>query len=201
MDTVNDKNAWYEAIIDAVPFPIHVTDNDMNWTYMNKAFEKLMIEQGVVRERKDGYGRQCSNAGANICNTQNCGIKQLLKGKAESYFDWCGMSCKQDTSYLRNRKGDSIGFVEVVTDLTSILKVNSYTKEEVERLAANLDMLAEGKLDMDLNVKEADQFTKETRENFVKINNSLTKVKSALNPMISDAETLVSAAIDGNIKG
>ncbi|KNY25716.1 methyl-accepting chemotaxis protein [Pseudobacteroides cellulosolvens] len=200
LDTVNDRNAWYEAIIDAVPFPIHVTDNDMNWTYMNKSFEKLMIEQGVVRERKDGYGRQCSNAGANICNTQNCGIKQLLKGKAESYFDWCGMSCKQDTSYLRNRKGESIGFVEVVTDLTSILKVNSYTKEEVERLAANLDMLAEGRLDMDLSVKEADQFTKEARENFVKINNSLTKVKSALNLMISDAETLVSSAINGNLE-
>jgi methyl-accepting chemotaxis protein len=33
MDVVDDKAAWYEAILDAVPFPLHVTDNDMNWTY------------------------------------------------------------------------------------------------------------------------------------------------------------------------
>jgi Methyl-accepting chemotaxis protein len=199
LDIVVDKNTWYEAIIDAVPFPIHVTDNDMKWTYMNKAFEKLMIEQGVVKERKDGYGRACSNAGANICNTQNCGIKQLLKGKAESYFDWCGMSCKQDTSYLKNKKGESAGFVEVVTDLTSILKVNEYTKNEVERLADNLNLLAQGNLDMNLAVGEADQYTAEARENFVKINSNLAKVKSALNLMISDADILAAAAVDGRL--
>ena len=52
LDTVVDKIVWYEAIIDALPFPIHVTDNDMNWTYMNKSFENLMISQGVIRDRK-----------------------------------------------------------------------------------------------------------------------------------------------------
>ncbi len=68
---IAEKMMWYEGIIDAVPFPIHVTDSDMNWSYMNRAFEKLMIEQGIVRERKDGYGKPCSNAGENICNTKN----------------------------------------------------------------------------------------------------------------------------------
>ena len=76
----------------------------MNWTYMNKPFEQLMIEQGVINDRKSGYGLQCSHAGANICNTQNCGIKQLHKGNPQSFFDWCGMSCKQDTAYLKNAK-------------------------------------------------------------------------------------------------
>ncbi|MDP4095126.1 MAG: methyl-accepting chemotaxis protein, partial [Bacillota bacterium] len=196
---IAERMAWYEGIIDAVPFPIHVTDNDMNWTYMNKPFEKLMIEQGAVKERKSGYGKACCNAGANICNTQNCGIKQLLKGKAESYFDWCGMHCKQDTSYLKNTKGENIGYVEVVTDLTSILKVNSYNKEEVERLASNLDLLAKGNLDMDLNVKEADKYTEEARENFAKINDNLIRVKSALNLMINDSEMLVAAAVEGKL--
>ncbi|HMK46161.1 MAG TPA: PAS domain-containing protein, partial [Methanocella sp.] len=51
MDTVVDKTLWYEAIIDAVPFPIHVTDADMKWTYMNKPFEKLMIDNGRVKDR------------------------------------------------------------------------------------------------------------------------------------------------------
>ena len=199
LDTVNDKNAWYEAIIDAVPFPIHVTDNDMNWTYMNSAFEKLMVEQGVVKDRKAGYGKACSNAGANICNTQNCGIHQLLKGKAESYFDWCGMSCKQNTSYLKNHKGENVGFVEVVTDLTSILKVNAYTKTEVDRLAANLELLAKGNLNLNLTVGEADEYTKETRANFTTINLNLEKAKDAVGKLIADILTLSDSAIQGKL--
>ena len=138
LDTVVDKVVWYEAIIDAIPFPIHVTDNDMNWTYMNKSFENLMINQGVVRDRKSGYGLACSHAGATICNTEKCGIKQLHKGNAESFFDWCGMNNKQDTSYLKNKKGETVGYVEVVTDLTPIIKVSDYTKTEVKRLEGNL---------------------------------------------------------------
>lgn len=33
------KRVWYEAIIDAIPFPISVTDPDMIWTYVNSAVE------------------------------------------------------------------------------------------------------------------------------------------------------------------
>lgn len=150
LDTVVDKAVWYEAIIDAIPFPIHVTDNDMNWTYMNKSFENLMINQGVIRDRKSGYGLACSHAGANICNTEKCGIKQLHKGKSESFFEWCGMSNKQDTSYLKNKNGENVGYVEVVTDLTPIIRVSDYTKGEVKRLEGNLKLLACGNTNFDL---------------------------------------------------
>jgi methyl-accepting chemotaxis protein len=194
-----DKNIRYEAIIDAVPFPIHVTDNDMNWTYMNKAFEALMLEQGVFKERKSGYGKPCCNAGANICNTANCGIKQLLKGNNESFFDWHGMKCKQDTSYLKNKKGDNVGFVEVVTDLTPILSVSAYTKAEVDRLAENLELLASGNLNMNLQVGEANQYTEETKDNFTKINLNLEKAKDAIGNLISDILTISDSAIDGKL--
>jgi Methyl-accepting chemotaxis protein len=79
-------------------------------------------------------------------------------------------------------------------------KVNSYTKNEVEHLSGNLDLLAKGNLDMDLGVQEADQFTKESREYFVKINDNLAKVKSGLNLMISDTHMLAASAIDGKLE-
>lgn len=199
LDTVNDKNEWYEAIIDAIPFPVHVTDNDMNWNFMNKAFEKLMIDQGVVKDRKAGYGKQCSNANATCCNSPNCGIKQLLKGNDETYFDWCGMNCKQNTSYLRNSKGENVGFVEVVSDLTSILSVNAYNKVEVNRLASNLELLASGDLNMDLQVQEATDYTKESRDNFAMINSNLEKAKSAIGRLIDDMLDLSNAAIEGKL--
>ena len=199
LDTIVDKVVWYEAIIDAIPSPIHVTDNDMNWTYMNKSFENLMINQGVIRDRKSGYGLACSHAGANICNTEKCGIKQLHKGKGESFFEWCGMNNKQDTSYLKNKKGENIGYVEVVTDLTPIIRVSDYIKTEVKRLEGNLKLLANGNTNFDLKIKEADSFTGEVNEQFEGISNSLKDVKKAVDNLVTDANMLSTAAIDGNL--
>jgi methyl-accepting chemotaxis protein len=200
LDAIVDKTIWYESIIDAVPFPIHVTDENMMWTYMNKEFEKLMINQGVVTSREAGYGKACSNAGANICNTPNCGIKQLLKGNNQSYFDWCGMSCKQDTAYLKNAKGEKIGYVEVVTDLTSIIRNRNYTNAEVERIESNLKHLSNGSLDFNLQIKEADEYTQETKQQFERINNSLIQVKNAVSELVSDASLLSNAAVEGKLE-
>lgn len=200
LDTVVDKTMWYEAIIDAVPFPIHVTDADMKWTYLNKAFEALMIDGGVVKDRKSAIGMACSNAGANICNTQNCGIKQLLKGNPQSFFDWCGMSCKQDTSFLKNKKGENVGFVEVVTDLTSMIKVSDYTKCEVERIEGNLKQLANGNLEFNMNLREADKYTTEVRNQFERINFSLEGVQKAVSGLVNDAVMLSKAAVEGRLE-
>ena len=199
LDTVVDKVEWYEAIIDAVPFPIHVTDMDMNWTLLNKPFEKLLIEAGQIKDRKSAVGKPCSNAAANICNTELCGIRQLQKGVGESFFDWCGSSCKQDTAYLLNHAGEKIGYVEVVADLTAILRNRDYTREEIERVAENLTKMALGDLDLNLKVKDADEHTVATREGFVKINDSLCRVKVAVGAMIEDTELLVSAAAEGKL--
>jgi len=200
LDTVVEKNIWYEAIIDAVPFPIHVTDMEMNWTFLNKPFEKLLVEAGQIKDRDSALGLPCSNAAANICNNEGCGIRQLNKGVAESFFDWHGSKCKQDTSYLLNKRGEKIGYVEVVQDLTAMISVKDYTQEEVDRLANNLLLLADGNLAFDLEIKPADKFTKEAHENFSKINSSLCVVKDAVGGMIKDTENLVEAALHGDFE-
>jgi len=200
LDTVVEKNVWYEAIIDAVPFPIHVTDMDMNWTFLNKPFEKLLVEAGQIKDRVSALGLPCSNAAANICNNDGCGIKQLNKGVTESFFDWHGSKCKQDTSYLLNKRGEKLGYVEVVQDLSAMISVKDYTQEEVDRLANNLLLLADGNLGFDLNIKPADHYTKEAHENFSKINSSLSVVKEAVGGMIKDTENLVQAALHGDFE-
>jgi len=200
LDTVVDKTVWYEAIIDAVPYPIHVTDMDMNWTFLNKPFEKLLVEAGQITDRVSALGMPCCNAAANICNTDGCGIKQLNKGVPESFFDWHGSKCKQDTSFLLDKHGEKIGYVEVVQDLTGIIKARDYSAAQVEKMASNLLMLANGKLDFDLHLPEADEHTREARDNFVKINDSLSEVKNAVGAMIRDTEGLVAAALGGDFE-
>jgi methyl-accepting chemotaxis protein len=196
LDVVVDKLEWYRSIIDAVPFPIHVIDMDMKWTFLNKAFEKLMVERGYVRDRQDAVGRPCSTANANICNTKNCGIQQLKVGVKESYFDWGNLKCKQDTANVLNAKGETVGYVETVSDLTAMISVKDYTEKEVHRVALNLDRMGKGDLNLNLKPQPADQYTKEVEAQFAKIDDSFKLVGTSLTALINDANMLSAAAVD-----
>jgi methyl-accepting chemotaxis protein len=201
LDTVVDNMYWYEAILDNIPFPIHVTDNNMKWTFMNRAFEELMVANGVIRDRQSACGMDCYNAGASICRTDNCGIRQLVdRGLSESYFDWAGRSNKQDTAYLKNKNGENIGFVEIVTDLTAIIRVSDFTKAEVTRLASNLLCLSQGNLDFDMNISAADEYTREVSAEFNAISDSLIAVKTSIGAMIDGAAMISGAVIQGNLQ-
>lgn len=196
-----DKNTYYEKIIDAVQFPIHVTDNNMKWTYMNKSFEQMLSKNGAIKDRDSSYGMACCTANANICNTENCGIRQLREtGKAETYFDWFDQKCKQDTSAIKDEAGDTIGYVEVVSDLTSILKVNEYTKKGIEELSRVLDSIAEGNLDVKFEVQEADQYTQEMQGLFKKINVSLSRASDSIRVLVSETDKLIQAGINGELE-
>jgi methyl-accepting chemotaxis protein len=190
-----DKLEWYRSIIDAVPFPIHVIDMDMKWTYLNTAFEKLMVDRGYVRDRQDAIGRPCSTANANICNTKDCGIAQLKTGVKESFFDWGNLKCKQDTANVVNAKGEVVGYVETVTDLSATLGVKDYTEKEVMRVAQNLERLGKGDLALDYAAPATDQYTKEVAAQFSKIDSSFKQVSNSLTALISDATMLSDAAV------
>ncbi len=200
LDVVADKAVWYMSIIDAIPFPIHVTDMDMKWTLFNKAFEKVMIDTGVVKSREEAYGMDCYNANADICRTEGCGIRRLIdKGIGETFFEWAGKSNKQDTAYLKNRFGQNAGFVEVVTDLTQIMRISRYTETEVHRLEENLKLLSGGNLDFDMNIADADEYTAEIAKQFKAIGESLIGVKTAVGALIDDAAGLTEAAVSGTL--
>lgn len=197
---LEERNSWFENIVDAVPYPIHVTDNDMNWVFMNKAFEKELEKGGVPYDRFSGAGHACSNANATICNTEGCGIKQMLKGNNESYFDWHGYSMKQSTAPLTDAEGNNIGYVEVVTDLTNIMRLNEFYKSEMTRTAKNLSLLANGDLNLDLAIGESNEYTKEAHTMIEAIDRNFEEVKDALARMVADADMLTSEAVEGNLK-
>jgi PAS domain S-box-containing protein len=121
---------WYETILDATPFPISVTDPDMNLTFINKAREDLI---GIKRE--DIIGKHCSSTNTSICNTPECGIECAKRGLTHTFFSHQGSSYQTDVAILEDMEGEIAGYVEVVHDIT-----------EVERLArAQADAANEAK--------------------------------------------------------
>jgi len=199
LDVAVDKIQWYEGIIDAVQFPIHVIDKDMKWVFLNKAFEKLMVDNGTIRSRKDAPGMPCSSANASICKTDNCGLVQLAKGNGETYFDWGAQNCKQESSKLVNRKGEHIGFVEVVQDLTPLVRAKNYTSTEVVRLASNLVQISKGNLKLNLQQADADEFTTDVKVQFKRIDEDLSNAVRSIQALTTDGMALVASATDGRL--
>ncbi len=189
-----DRMFWYEALLDSIPFLISATDMDMNWTFVNKS-----AEESLGMKRKDLLGKQCSNWNPDICKTENCAVKRLKSGKPQTLFENNGLYLQIDTSFILDKSGEKVGHIEVIRDNTLREKSRLYQKMEVERLANNLKLLASGNLELDMDVSEADVYTKNDRENFMQINNNLAKVKDAIGLLVEDSKMLTHQAIEGRL--
>lgn len=191
---LSDRIFWYEALLDSVPFPMSVTDMDMNWTFINKAVEKT-----TNKKRSELIGDHCSNWKSTVCNTENCGIVKLKNGESQLFFKQNNKNFQVDTSYILDRNGNKIGHLEFVQDITAKTTASEYQSNEVKKLENNLKLLSHGNLDLDFNVAEGNKHTVEERNNFLEINNNLSLVKAAVEHLISDVGMLVQAALDGQL--
>lgn len=201
MDKVFDRMHWFEAILDAIPLPIQVMDNNMKWTFLNKAFEKSLVSAVVITDRESVYGMDCCIAGTSICNTEDCGVKQFVKkGVTHSHFEWGRKKEKQNTAYIKSKNEENIGFVEVITDMTQVLNINDYTYKEILRLEKNLLRLAEGNLEFDLDIANPNEYTGEMFEQFQGVNKYLKEVKKSICNMIEDATMLMNAVAEGKLE-
>jgi methyl-accepting chemotaxis protein len=129
-----NKVAWYISMLDSIPFPISVTDNNRNWTFVNKPVEDLLKQK-----RSELIGKQCNYWGASICNTPNCGLECLKNNKERTFFDQLGMDFQVDVKYLFDTYGNAIGHIEVVQDITALKK----TIRKQEHIISELTIMAE----------------------------------------------------------
>jgi len=188
IDNYEEKIFWYVGILDAIPFPLSVTDMDMNWTFINKPVEQLLNVK-----RADIIGHQCENWNADICRTENCGIARIRKNFTQTFFAQQNMDFQVDVSYLQNTKGERVGHIEVVQDISRHVAVSKYQTTAVEQVSKYLRLISQGILNFELSkLPEADQHTKEVRENFVKVLEDLERARLMLN------ETLVQVTLNAN---
>ncbi|MDW7731604.1 MAG: methyl-accepting chemotaxis protein [Methanolobus sp.] len=197
LDTVVEKVYWYNSILDCLPFPLSVTDTDLKWTFLNKAAEKAT---GLKRE--EVLGSSCEQWGAQICGTEKCAVCRLNKGKSVTYFSTPdgNKNYQVDASYLYDARGEGIGHVEVVQNVSAAKQNAIYTKKEINRLISNLECIAAGDLDIDSSVTGANEYTVEQHENFENMYASLGQVKDAINNLMADVNMLSEAAVEGRLE-
>jgi len=117
--TFENTAHWYKSILDAIPFPITVTDANSCWTFVNTRVEDFL---GV--KFNDIKGKPCSSWGAHICNTPNCGIECAKRGIKQTYFTHNEASYKVDVEILKDINGETAGYIEIVQDITNLEEIS-----------------------------------------------------------------------------
>ncbi len=196
LDIIVAKMFWYEQILDSIPFLVSVTDDDMNWTFINKA-----VTDATGLRKKDVVGTKCSNWGTEICNTEDCAIKQFNKGNLTAAFtdNSKGIDYKATSNDLIDASGKRIGYIEVIQDVTKENHISAYDAEGVEKLAKNLKKLALGDISVNTELTPPNQYTKEKYEQYTEINSNLILVRDSLNNLIQDAHGMVKNIVNGQL--
>ena len=175
-DNVSEKMHWYVSILDTIPFPLSVTDMNMNWTLINRP-----VEQFLKVKREDVMGHQCSEWNANICKTENCGVARLRHNFLQTFFDQQGGNFQVDTAYLTNLKGEKVGHIEVVQDITRMVSANQYQDKAITQIAGYLTQMAQGNLAFQIAaLPEATAAQKDAKQSFQKILDDLAKTRGML---------------------
>ncbi|SIO96544.1 methyl-accepting chemotaxis protein [Vibrio spartinae] len=166
-----EKFNFYEQILDTIPNPLSVTDMDMKWTFVNRAATDPL---GVKRE--DVLGMHCSNWGANICNTEDCGVNCLRNGKqTTSFYQW-GKNFRVDTFYISGLDDNKIGHVEYVQEISEKVALKAVYKD-VDAISENLTAGAN-------NLSDASQaLTVGSTQQAA----SITQIGSSLNEILTQA--------------
>ncbi len=200
LDELDAKSSLYESILDAIPLLVSAVDNNMKYTYMNKAFENLMVKKGAIKSRQSAYGLQCSIAKSTLCDTEDCGIRQLKENSnSETYFEWFGYSCKQNAAVIKDSFGKEAGYVEVITNTTSEVKEKEYSNNEIAQLSEYLNMIADGDLSFNTEITSDDDSNEELRELYSKISDSINKVKNSLSTLEDESVKLSEAGVNGDL--
>jgi len=191
------KNAtFYLSILTSLPIPITVTDLDQNWLFINKKTEEFLN-----RKCEDVMGMHCSNWGADICNTEQCGIKALKRGESEVLFRGGERKYKSFPAYLQTPDGNTIGYMEAVVDVTeaAVAKVDSYQRKAAQALAACIDQIAHGNSKFEFSLPEPDNDTLHMHKRYVETFENLEQIAKSICEVIYEIQAIIRAVHDGRL--
>jgi len=113
---ITEKVYFFEQLLDAVSFPISVTDLDEKWTFINKAVENIL---GVKRDEVSG-----------------------TSANKESILNQPGKSFKLDTFYTYDTKFNKTGLIDIFQDITEHKKAEIENQKLLQESRENANQLS-----------------------------------------------------------
>ena len=187
------------------PQPLLIIDTKFNIKLANESFLTLsgfteeQLQKMNIREFK-----VLKKSGHNLKEALE--TKKGVTGEVTVEFPKGTNHLEQHTIPLLDKEGGIVSIMAVYNDLTDKLaeeakreELANYITAYLASMADNLTKLSKGNLDFNLEIATASKNTEEAREWFMGINKNLTEVKDALTLLISDAELLSKAAVEGKL--
>jgi len=136
LSKANETAEYYLGIVNAIPTPVMAIDNDYNIIAMNAAGASIA---GTTQEAL--LGRKCfSIMNTSHCNTSECRLAQAMQrdgkfeGETTANLTTGKIPIRYTGAPLKNKKGEIIGAIEYILDITEEIKVTT----EIEKIADNI---------------------------------------------------------------
>ena len=199
VEGINATMARLVGLLDTMPTPAMIIDNDFKVQYMNELGAKV-----GGKTQAQLVGTRCyDHFKTSDCKTENCACGQAMRTgqNANSETDAHPGGLDLDISYiatpLRDEQGNIIGAFEVVSDQTAIKqaarvaeKIANYQSTETHKLVECLEKIAEGDISIAIETEPADSDTDSVKQIFDGIGSALTTLISALTEITSTAREI-----------
>jgi methyl-accepting chemotaxis protein len=209
VEGVNNTISRLVGLLDVMPAPAMIIDNDFTIQYMNELGAKA-----GGKTQAQLIGSKCyDHFKTSDCKTDRCACGQAIRegrvadGETDAHP---AAGVDLDIAYsgtpLRDEAGKVIGAFEVVSDQTAIKKaarlarkVADYQNAETEKVVNSLTKLSLGDTTNTITPAEGDADTAMVRNTFQTIADSYNICVQAVNALVSDANLLSKAAVDGRL--
>lgn len=223
IEGLNNVASTLENHIDKMPAVVMAMDTEMTVQYANqKAREITALPKG----KELGVHKCYDLIKADDCHQKNCACANAIRTGKVSTAETIGkplgepMDIKYNGVPLLNKAGDVVGVFEIAMDQTQIKeaarqqedaarkqaqeakikeKQTNYQSNEVRKLIASLEQLANGHLSINVKVEDEDEDTQTIAKNFEKIYTSLENTVNAIKSYIDETSQILSALADKNL--
>ncbi|PKN21500.1 MAG: chemotaxis protein [Deltaproteobacteria bacterium HGW-Deltaproteobacteria-3] len=209
VEGVNNTMSRLVGLLDTMPAPAMIIDNDFTILYMNELGAKVGGKTPAQL-----IGSNCYDHFKTAdCKTDRCACGQAMRGGqvANSETDaHPAAGVDLDISYsgtpLRDEAGKIIGAFEVVSDQTAIKKaarqaqkVADYQNIETEKVVSCMSKLAKGDTSCAIIPAPSDADTAETRKTFQAIADAFNACTAVVGSLAADVGMLSRAAMEGKL--
>lgn len=208
VEGVNNTIGSLVGFIDSMPLPAMVIDKEFSIRYMNQTGSQLLNTS-----QKQLVGTKCyEHFRTSDCHTDNCACAQAMKRVTEATSETDAHPRGHDLEIqytgrpIKDQQGNVIGAFEVVVDQTGIRKaarkmrkIADYQTVEVAKLKEGLGRLAQGDLNVNIEVACADTDTVDAQKSFEEIAKAVNGCAENLTRIAAqtrDAANQVSSAAD-----
>ena len=189
-----------EAFVKNNPQGIAVLAADKHRLDLNKQYEKIWHGSYDELMAKKLYDFDVEVSGADFYESFNS-KKNEVSDMTVKWEDGTKSYLRLFQTPIVDDKGEIDVNYYIYQDRTPEVTQSEYMDVHVQRIAASLEALATGNKDgLQIDVNDADTYTKEMRAQFLEIFDSVQRLRQVLAGVISDIEKLANAGIDGKLE-